>query len=749
MSIASLIFMIRSAGGDAKSWKVSRRFYFVSGCAVSAAVILLTAAFMSGSYQYAYVYNYSSRDLGLIYKISGLWAGQEGSFLFWVLLLHIFGYAVIKSKDEFKSTVMSVICVTQIFILVILSLPGHNPFRYIWDANPAQFSRAIAPPDGSGLNPLLQNPWMIIHPPVLFLGYASAVIPYGYAIAALIGNDYKTWIERSYRWVLFCVTTLGIGIFLGGYWAYSVLGWGGYWGWDPVENSSLIPWLAVIVLMHGMILQKRYGILVKTNLVLALLGFILVFYSTFLTRSGVLSDFSVHSFGDLGLSAPLVFFIAVITFAGAFLFIRRRNVIESVKADEKIITPANLMIYGMITVMILAALVLAGTSMPIISSLFSQEPFSVNEEYYNSISIPFGLLILVFIAVSAALMTRSGSGVKKIVFILAAAAISGVLFNLFQTAGISAYALSIFSFAVIIQACLDIIKIKTWRILASRLSHMGIAVLILGIIASGPHSVSHRLKLIIGDEGTAGDIGITFAGLIGVEGAGNEALIDRIDRTFGYGRAEKDDVKVPSLLFRLKKGGKEYQVKTSYYINKKTNSLYREPGILYSFLNDVYVSPVEFKDESESEVHLVKGVAQEYKTMKVEFSGFNSKKLNMNTGSGVLSADVKFTIKGKTFALSPGMIVRNGDSVKNVDALLPGTKRKVSLAGVDLMKKEIILNIEKGKEDKAAADYVIAEVSFKRLIWLVWLGTALVAFGGFVSIRNSRRTAGDNHGAQE
>jgi cytochrome c-type biogenesis protein CcmF len=174
-----------------------------------------------------------------------------------------------------------------------------------------------------GMNPLLMDPWMVVHPPILFLGYASATIPFGYAVAALLKNDYRNWLGLSYRWVLFSMATLGVGIFLGGYWAYKVLGWGGYWGWDPVENSSLIPWLVVVALMHGMIIQKRRGALVRTNIFLSMLYFILVFYSTFLTRSGVLSNFSVHSFGAEGISGYIIYFILFYVIVSAYLFITR------------------------------------------------------------------------------------------------------------------------------------------------------------------------------------------------------------------------------------------------------------------------------------------------------------------------------------------------------------------------------------------------------------------------------------------
>ena len=162
------------------------------------------------------------------------------------------------------------------------------------------------PSDGQGLNPLLQNPWMTIHPPIMFLGYAATAVPFAFAMAALWERRYDEWTKASMPWALVTVVTLGCAILLGGYWAYVTLGWGGYWGWDPVENSSLVPWLASAALVHGMLLQRARGRFRKLNFSLAILAYVLVVYATFLTRSGVLADFSVHSFVDLGITGWLV-----------------------------------------------------------------------------------------------------------------------------------------------------------------------------------------------------------------------------------------------------------------------------------------------------------------------------------------------------------------------------------------------------------------------------------------------------------
>ena len=190
----------------------------------------------------------------------------------------------------------------QIFLLVLLL--KKSPFALLPDV----------PPDGRGLNPLLKDFWMVIHPPVVFVGYAALAVPFAYALAALTANKYEDWVRLTLPWAGFSCLSLGAGIFIGAYWAYKVLGWGGYWGWDPVENASLVPWILSVAMIHGLILERTKRIFRRTNLLLAILCFLLVVYATFLVRSGVLGDFSVHSFADLGITGYLLIFMVFFLF---------------------------------------------------------------------------------------------------------------------------------------------------------------------------------------------------------------------------------------------------------------------------------------------------------------------------------------------------------------------------------------------------------------------------------------------------
>lgn len=271
---------------------VARAGFHVTVTTVLVSSLILLILIVKHQFQFHYVWAYSSRELPLGLLMSTFYAGQEGSFLLWTLMVSIIGVVLLiyTQKRDNEREVMGVYSSILAFLMMLLIVK--NPF--------APIEGNMIPADGRGLNPLLQNFWMQIHPPILFLGFAAMAPPFALAIAALMRRKYQGWVVSSLPWVLGGSMLLGLGISLGGFWAYETLGWGGWWGWDPVENASLIPWLISVALIHTMLTQKRTKGLVLTNFILAILAFVLVLYSTFLTRSGVLGEASVHSFVDPG-----------------------------------------------------------------------------------------------------------------------------------------------------------------------------------------------------------------------------------------------------------------------------------------------------------------------------------------------------------------------------------------------------------------------------------------------------------------
>ena len=306
-----------------KEWIQTARTLFilhlilVIGVAASLFVIIYQHYF-----EYHYAFTHSSLALPTMFMISCYWEGQEGSFLLWIFWQAILGVILMVKNPKWEAPVMTVFALVQTFLTSMILgvvIPyidlkiGSSPFLLLREAQPDlpvwSMQPNFIPKDGRGLNPLLQNYWMVIHPPTLFLGFALTLVPFAYLIAGLWKNKLTEWIKPALPWALFCGGVLGVGIMMGAYWAYETLNFGGYWNWDPVENASFVPWLVMVGGIHTMIAYRNSSSALKTSIILVIAAFILVLYSTFLNRSGVLGNASVHSFTDLGLSGQLLIYL--------------------------------------------------------------------------------------------------------------------------------------------------------------------------------------------------------------------------------------------------------------------------------------------------------------------------------------------------------------------------------------------------------------------------------------------------------
>ena len=298
--------------GDEAARPFARCAYGFYALSIVLVAAVLVVCLWRRDFRIEYVAQYSGLDLAGHFQIAAFWAGQKGSFLIWLLWGTLIGLPLARSAGRrSEAPVMGIYTLTLLGLLFILV--RENPFVMLPEA----------PADGSGLNPLLQNDWMVIHPPIMFVGYALTAVPFAFAMAALWRRDFDGWAARAYPWALAGFLVLGCAILMGGYWAYVTLGWGGYWGWDPVENASLIPWLFLVVLVHGLHMERAKGRYRRMNFTIATLVFLAVLYGTFLTRSGVLADFSVHSFVDLGISGWLIGLMAVFSLLSVYLLVTR------------------------------------------------------------------------------------------------------------------------------------------------------------------------------------------------------------------------------------------------------------------------------------------------------------------------------------------------------------------------------------------------------------------------------------------
>jgi cytochrome c-type biogenesis protein CcmF len=343
-------------------------------------------ALLTRDFQVEYVWNYTNRSLSWFYTLTAFYAGQKGSLLLWAWLLSIFSVIVVfqnrKKNKELMPYVLGIL-MSITFFFTILMVFSTNPFELL----------NFTPRDGQGLNPLLQNPGMIFHPPTLYLGYVGFTVPFAFSIAALItGRLGDVWIKTTRRWTIFSWFFLTVGNLFGMEWAYVELGWGGYWAWDPVENASFLPWIMGTAYLHSVMIQEKRGMLKVWNLVLILLTFLLTIFGTFITRSGIIA--SVHSFGESTLGWIFLIFLFVVLAVSLFLLIYRlphlksRNQLDSFLSRESTFLYNNLLFVG------IAFTVFWGTLFPIISEAVRGVKITVGPPFFNSVSMPLGLALL-------------------------------------------------------------------------------------------------------------------------------------------------------------------------------------------------------------------------------------------------------------------------------------------------------------------------------------------------------------------
>src|SRR3989441_5047164 len=296
--LAGLLALLRPGTGSERLGETARRAGIAAFAVVLLAAVVLVIAAFQDDFSIAYIFHHSNRDLPAPYKFATLWSGQEGSLLFWSLLLASYGL-VLRLRHRTDARLFAhasvIIAGVQVFFLLLLNFAAH-PFAVM---------QGSLPQDGNGLNPLLQYPEMVIHPPMLYLGYVGFTVPFAFALAALVMRyPGEKWIHITRRWTMVTWGFLTCGVFLGAHWAYSVLGWGGYWGWDPVENASLMPWLTGTAFLHSVMMQEKRGMLKVWNMLLVILTFLLVILGTFSTRSGIVA--SVHSFAQSPIGTPML-----------------------------------------------------------------------------------------------------------------------------------------------------------------------------------------------------------------------------------------------------------------------------------------------------------------------------------------------------------------------------------------------------------------------------------------------------------
>ena len=418
--LLALSLCLNTAAAAALAGKNSRQPLLTSArasmyatCAlVSVAMACLWYFLAASRFEIAYVAKHTNRDLPMFYKLAAMWAGQEGSLLLWTWLLTLYGSLALRwgqrRHPALMPYVMGVVAITTAFFL-LLNLFVANPFNRLVEVMPDGHTHPFVPADGRGLNPLLQHPEMVIHPPVLFLGYVGFVVPFAFAFAALATRQLgPEWIRSIRRWTLVPWLFLGAGILLGANWAYVELGWGGYWAWDPVENASLLPWLTGTALLHSILVQERRGMLRVWNFVLVFLTHLLCLFGTFVTRSGVIA--SVHAFAQSGIGTFFLVFIGMSGLCAFGLLALRRKDLRSGSRVESFLSRESAFLFNNLVLLLACLAVLAGTVFPALSELCTGKQITVGPPFFNAINIPLGLLLMLLMGVAPLLLWRQTSG---------------------------------------------------------------------------------------------------------------------------------------------------------------------------------------------------------------------------------------------------------------------------------------------------------------------------------------------------
>ncbi len=725
----SAILYFRAALRQKTPGTLPRALLGTSVLGILAASVALILLLLAHDYSNAYVYGYSDNSLPLHFLLSSFYAGQEGSFLFWVLCSGMFALVLWRyaQKKQSEAWVMSVYMAVYAALLVLVVVK--SPFRFLWEAYP-DAPVGFLPADGRGLNPLLQNFWMVIHPPVLFIGFAGMAVPFSYAIAGLWKRDYTSLSTQAFPWVLAVAALLGLGIMLGAYWAYGVLGWGGYWGWDPVENSSLIPWITAIALVHTLAAQRRTSKYIRTNFSLAIVSFFFVIYSTFLTRSGILGDASVHAFTGAGATVywMLLVSLALIAIVGTVMLALRWREMETPETSRSFLTRETALGAGALVLLLSAAVILFGTSLPIFSNS------TVEPAFYDTTHLPIAIVMALLVGFSLSMQWEFPDGRDTLRRSWKALVISLVMTLILVILGMRDPLIVAFAFSAIftlfVNAELGLKGVKGNPLfLGGKLAHIGLALFFLGIISTGRFSSSEQVVLPLNTPRDVLGHRLTYIG--------QSPLAD--------GRH--------GFTVQVEQGDRKFQM-VPVMFDAGEQGVMRNPDIASFLTRDVYISPLGVEQGSDShapqEVHTIaKGETKFVGDVRVTFTRFDMDQHGMSMGGmggGMAVGSVlELEREADSETVTPMMVHQPNGEVqhRNVDSRLLN-------AGIQLMSMRvaagespstITVGLLRPGDSSPQQEALIVEASVKPFINLLWAGTVLMMIGFVLSILKRSKEA--------
>ncbi len=756
---------------DAVAWKMMARVSFrLHSLAVIGIVVTLFYMLQGHLFEYEYVWHHSNSAMRMRYILSCFWEGQEGSFLLWTFWHVVIGTILIKTSKEWEAPVMTTVSAVQVFLTSMLLgvylfdyKIGSNPFTILLRQHPDfaniplfQNPDYLAKLDGRGLNPLLQNYWMTIHPPTLFLGFALTLVPFAYGIAGLWTKRFQEWQKPALPWAFIGMAVLGTGILMGGAWAYEALSFGGFWAWDPVENSSLVPWLTLVGAAHVMLIHKHKGQSLFTTFFLTFTTFILVLYSTFLTRSGILGETSVHAFTDLGMSGQLLLYLFFFVILAVVLLIVNRKHFPKVAEEEAVWSREFWIFLGSLVLLIASFHIMFNTSMPVWNKLFKLKMAPPTDAigFYNSWQIPFAILLTFLLATGQYFNYKNSdirAVVKKVLISFILSLVLAVVIALLMGISKAFYVVLLWSslFCICANAnyWLFVLSGKVKKAGAS-IAHIGFGLVLLGALLSTSRKefISHNnsdkdiealklsngrnnILLQVGDTLQMGDYFVTYTG--------KHKLGANIYFDVEYYKKQPDG--------KLKY---DFTLKPIVQINAQMGNV-AEPDTRHFLQKDIYThvtyADYETLDEKKQE-------GNEYGTSKsftmavgdtisssnslIVLEGFNTKvdKNKYHLGDSVLAVEAHFKlfdINKKIYIANPVYVI-NHNQVEPIEAEVPELGLKMNFWKITPETGKIDISLAEKNVNKP--DFIVMEAIVFPCINILWMGCVIMVIGTGLAI---------------
>ncbi len=784
--------------------KIGHLFFGLKGAMVFFASGLLVYLIFTHQFNYFYVYNYTSTDLSSLYLWAAFYSGQEGSFLLWILCGFVVFLGIIKwTDDTYRAPVMFFLTLTQFFLLsMVIGVTifgvhiGASPFRLtaaefahlpVFQSNPD-----FIPAEGSGLNDLLRSPWIIIHPPVIFVGFAMMAIPFAFALASLWKKKYHEWIYPAFPWTLGANLCLLIAIFLGGYWAYETLSFGGYWAWDPVENASLVPWILGMAGIHTMLVQKKSATSHKASLLFAILAYAAIVYQTFLTRSGVLGDASVHSFVDLGLYNQLLIFILAVSIIGLGMYLYRYKELPHQDKENPFLSREFLMFAGAMSLFLTALIISVGTSSPIIGRLFVANPTPPIPQFYNDWTLPFAIVIAILTVLTQFIWWKKFDSGEQFAgeLITPTMTASAITVLAVILTGINNIFYMIYLFAAIFAVVGNSIVMyrllkKKPKMIGGTVTHIGFAVLLIGFLGAAydtpmldQQTINYNAAVergeVIDDQGfpVVQNIEVFILYKNQPKLINNEYYVTYKDAEITH--AKRPGEQEYTILFENRRTGKQFQMNPLFYpmiANSSPGNMSWtvEPSVKTGLTHDLYLyvsgsSLVERENKRISDeatfqavadilmderagtydfndvLRISPGNSQRIGQFDITFNRFinmDESELPDNAIVGVkaeielhdIQKQVRETVT-PTFAL----IYEDGDNiVYSPETSFEHQEFTVVFENIETASDQVKLRFI-GLEEHIEDEWVLISLEKKPLVSTVWLGTFLLMFGFSIAI---------------